>query len=193
MRTEAWRWPDGAAQARPFGNCYWLWPGRLLAGEHPGYASGHADAAAAGVAASALNARVQALCRAGMTRFIDLTAPADPVPPYAHALQAAGGLRLSHPIVDFGVPSVDAMRAILHDLDHALVQGHGVYLHCRAGIGRTGTVAATWLVERGLDAEHALDLLQLKWQAVDKHADEPHTPETQAQREFVRAWTRLRP
>ena len=46
------------------------------------------------------------------------------------------------------------------------------------------------LLKGGLDAEQALDLLQLKWQAVAKHADEPHTPETDAQRAFVRAWAR---
>ena len=176
----AWRSATGGAQpARPFGNCYWLWPGRLLAGEHPGYAG-----------EAALAARLQALRDAGITCFVDLTAPGDPVPAYAPLLAVWGARRHSHPITDFGVPDIAGMRAILDAMDASLAGGQAVYLHCRAGIGRTGTVAATWLVEQGLDAEQALDLLQLKWQAVAKHADEPHTPETDAQRAFVRAWAR---
>jgi len=175
----AWRSADGAQCARPFGNCYWLWPGRLLAGEHPGY---HGEAT--------LAARVQALRRAGISRFVDLTARGDPVPPYGALLPAADAQRHSHPVTDFGVPDRAGMQAILATIDAAIEGGQGVYLHCRAGIGRTGTVAAIWLIEQGLDAEQALDLLQLKWQAVDKHGSEPHTPETDAQRAFVRAWTR---
>ena len=97
-------------------------------------------------------------------------------------------MRINHPITDFGVPSTSQMQIILHSIDEALVQGGKVYLHCRAGIGRTGTVAATWLVNRGMNGQAALDLLQQKWQAVDKRLEEPHTPETAAQRQFVLAW-----
>ena len=32
----------GDAQPRPHGNTYWLLPGRVLAGEHPGAAGAHA-------------------------------------------------------------------------------------------------------------------------------------------------------
>jgi protein-tyrosine phosphatase len=80
------------------------------------------------------------------------------------------------------------MKVILHSMDEALAQGGKVYVHCRAGIGRTGTVAAAWLVNQGLNGQAALDLLLQKWQAVDKHLEEPHTPETEAQRQFVLAW-----
>jgi protein-tyrosine phosphatase len=80
------------------------------------------------------------------------------------------------------------MNGILHSIDEALQNGGKVYVHCRAGIGRTGTVAATWLANQGMTSQAALDLLLQKWQAVDKHLEEPHTPETQAQRQFVLAW-----
>jgi protein-tyrosine phosphatase len=97
-------------------------------------------------------------------------------------------VRINHPIADFGVPDAVQMQGILHSINEALRQGGKVYVHCRAGIGRTGTVAATWLVNQGLDGQAALDLLMQKWQAVDKRKEEPNTPETEAQRQFVLAW-----
>ena len=84
--------------------------------------------------------------------------------------------------------TVASMQAILNDVQNALDQGGKVYLHCRAGIGRTGTVAATWLVSQGLTPEQALALLAQKWRAVDKHAHEPLSPETVSQHEFVLNW-----
>ena len=170
---------DGAA--RPFGNSYWLWTGRLLAGEHPGLAG-----------VEALPERLAALANAGITHFVDLTSAEDPVPVYQPVPSPQGvAQRINHPITDFGVPSEQGMQAILRDMQAALDQGGKVYLHCRAGIGRTGTVAATWLVAQGLPPQQALDLLAEKWRAVDKHAQEPHSPETEAQREFVRRWLSL--
>jgi protein-tyrosine phosphatase len=103
-----------------------------------------------------------------------------------------GALRINHPITDFGVPSTVQMQGILHSIDEALQHGGKVYVHCRAGIGRTGTVAATWLVNQGMNGQAALDLLRQKWQAVDKRLEEPHTPETEAQRQFVLAWQQPR-
>ena len=181
--------PRGDGAARPFGNSYWLWTGRVLAGEHPG-----------GGGLAALPERLAALAGIGITHFVDLTGADDPVPAYqplpvpptlkAPAVKGAPQ-HLSHPITDFGVPSVAAMQAILDDIQTALDQGGKVYLHCRAGIGRTGTVAATGLVTQGLAPAQALDLLAQKWRVVDKYAQEPHSPETAAQRAFVLAWPGL--
>lgn len=172
----------GDALPRPHGNCYWLVPGRLLAGEHPG-ATG----------AAALPARLAALRDAGISHFVDLTTTHDPVPAYA-PLPAAGrpGMRSAHPIADFGIPDVATMLGIEGDIHAALAAGRAVYLHCRAGIGRTGTVAACLMVAAGYAPEQALALLHRKWQVVDKRDVEPRTPETEAQREFVRRWQVLR-
>jgi hypothetical protein len=168
--------PRGDALPRPHGNTYWLWAGHVLAGEHPGK-EGEA----------LLPERLQLLAQMGMTHFIDLTAPSDPLKPYQ---PLGGAVRINHPIADFGVPTALQMRAILNSIDEALRLGGKVYVHCRAGIGRTGTVAATWLVSQGMTGQAALDLLTQKWQAVDKRFKEPHTPETEAQRQFVLAWQR---
>lgn len=133
--------------------------------------------------------RLAALRDAGVSTFIDLTAPADPVPAYV-ALDLPGlpGERLSHPIADFGVPAVETMARIAADVERTFAAGRSLYLHCRAGIGRTGTVAACLMVSAGASADQALAWLLAKWQVVDKRVTEPNTPETEAQREFVRRW-----
>ena len=164
----------GDVMPRPHGNTYWLWAGHILAGEHPAQEGDEH-----------LPEKLQLFALAGITHFIDLTSPADPVKPYQ---TLDGAVRINHPITDFGVPSLLQMQSILQSIQSALDQGGKVYLHCKAGIGRTGTVAATWLTEQGLDDKQALALLLQKWQAMDKRFEQPHTPETEAQREFVRIW-----
>ena len=168
----------GDAAPRPHGNCYWLLPNRLLAGEHPG---------ATGLAA--LPQRLLALRDAGVSCCVDLTSSRDPVPAYAPLDTAEFvGRRLWHPIADFGVPDLTTMARIAADVGAALAEGRTLYLHCRAGIGRTGMVAACMLVSAGMTAEQALATLAAKWQVVDKRHAEPCTPETEAQRAFVRQW-----
>ena len=166
--------PRGDFLPRPHGNTYWLWAGHILAGEHPAKES-----------EDKLNERLQLLAQAGITHFIDLTEPTEPLKAYQ---APKGTVRLNYPIANFGVPSISQMQAILQAIESALKQGGQVFVHCRAGIGRTGTVSAAWLVEQGLDGEAALALLNQKWQAMDKSKEEPHTPETETQRQFVRTW-----
>lgn len=163
----------GDALARPHEHCYWLLPGRVLAGEHPG---------ARGLAA--LAQRLRALQASGVGCFIDLTMPDEGLAPYApHA-----ALHLSFPITDFGLPRPSAMRATLDAMATADAGGSVVYLHCRAGVGRTGTVAGCWLVEQGVPARDALELLQRKFSVADQSRGGRPTPETDAQRAFVTTW-----
>lgn len=124
----------------------------------------------------------------GVTHFVDLTAAGESSQPY----KAAPATYTRHPITDFGVPTVAGLRATLADITLHVDQGALVYVHCRAGIGRTGTVAACLLVEQGYTGEEALTLLKQKWQAVHKRVLSPNTPETEAQRQFVRQWAQLR-
>ena len=170
---QTWLNPNGDALWRPWDNTYWLWPAFILAGEHPG------DALHEG------RDNLRRLTDAGITHLIDLTSPEDPICSYE---ATSGTVCLRHPIADFGIPSQLEMQAILNSIQDALSHGGKVYVHCRAGIGRTGTVAATWLVSQGLNGHEALALLQRKWRAMAKSQAEPHSPETQAQREFVLSW-----
>lgn len=151
----------GDALPRPHEQCYWLLPGRVLAGEYPAR-------------------HLAAIESAGVTHFVDLT----DAPPYRPS--AAQHLQL--PITDFGLPSRAGMRSTLDAIGRALTAGGVVYLHCRAGIGRTGTVAGCWLVEQGVAPAAALHALQRKFAAMPKSAWVEQTPETAAQRAFVTAW-----
>lgn len=160
----------GDARPRPHGNCYWLAEGAVLAGPHPGPLG------------------VDLLRSAGVTRFIDLTAPGEPVQSY----DAAPASYARHPVTDFGIPSTEGLKATLADITAEVERGGLVYMHCRAGVGRTGTVAACLLVEQGFSGDEALALLKQKWQAVHKRVLSPHTPETEGQRQFVRQWAQAR-
>ena len=81
------------------------------------------------------------------------------------------------------------MADILATLDGLLAEGRRVYLHCRAGIGRTGTVVACHLIEQGLAPEAALARLNEFWQTSDRSDTWPEVPETDAQRDFIRAYS----
>jgi ADP-ribosylglycohydrolase len=172
--------PLAAPAALPLSNCYWVLPGQLLAGEHPG-----------GSTAAATRVRLQRLLEAGVSCFLDLT-QSDELPPYDADLPP-GVDYFRKPIPDHGIPLQPGHMAELLDcLREALRSGRVVYLHCRAGIGRTGTVAGCLLVERGLAGDAAVDELNRLWQQSGRAALWPQVPETPEQTEYVRRWVRPR-
>jgi Inositol hexakisphosphate len=126
--------PLAAPAALPLSNCYWVLPGQLLAGEHPG-----------GSTAAATRVRLRRLLEAGVSCFLDLTDPEELAPYDAQLPLGVDYFR--KPIPDHGIPLQPGHMAELLDcLREALRSGRVVYLHCRAGIGRTGTVAGCLLV-----------------------------------------------
>jgi len=165
----------------PIANSYWVLPGRLLAGEYPGSIS----------RAEALD-RIQKLQQAGVDSFIDLTEEGE-MPPYDPFLSREAPRPVEHrrvPITDHTVPqSSQVMTDILDAIDAQLAAGRCVYVHCRAGIGRTGTAIACYLIRSGRTPEAALDHLQLLWQSCARSRSWPTTPETQEQHDFVLQWS----
>ncbi|MEY4932549.1 MAG: hypothetical protein RLZZ403_869 [Pseudomonadota bacterium] len=164
---------------RPLPNTYWIETGRLLAGEYPG-AVRDADA----------EARLRQLLNAGIDYFIDLT-ESDELPEYASVLASlrpdASYRRFA--IEDHGLPDeASLVVAALDCIDEALAGGRNVYLHCRAGVGRTGTVLGCYLVRHGAQHDDALDRLAELWQQSERSRGIPQIPETEAQASYVRFW-----
>ena len=164
----------------PIPNSYWVQPGRLLAGEYPGSMS-RADAME----------RVQRLVRAGVTSFIDLTEEGE-LPAYDDLLPELTGQRVRYrrlPQPDHSVPDSPAHMARLLDLiDSELAAGRCVYVHCRAGIGRTGMAVGCHLMRGGLSNEEAYDRLQVLWKKCARSRRWPSIPETSEQIDFVLRW-----
>jgi protein-tyrosine phosphatase len=118
-------------------------PGRLIAGRHP-CALGPEEAVQ----------EVGDLVGEGVTLFLDLTRPGE-LEPYA-SLVTEPVRYTNRSIVDFSVPTRDALVAILDEIDAELEAGGVVYVHCWAGCGRTGVVVGSWLVRHGVDPAEAL-------------------------------------
>jgi len=162
---------------KPIGESYWVIEDRLLAGRYPG-----------GKTPKEAERRVQLLLAAGFDAFIDLT-EAGELPPYDIYLPGSA-LYLRKPIPDHGVPRApEHMAEIQTQLEGALARGRRVYVHCRAGIGRTGTVIACHLIEQGLTPDAALIRLNELWQDNERAATWHDVPETEEQRDYVLAWS----
>lgn len=68
-----------------------------------------------------------------------------------HDIEAASGFEVYHlPIPDEEAPDLAELEKALAWLDEAIYLGKKVLIHCRHGIGRTGTVLNAYLLRRGL-------------------------------------------
>lgn len=90
------------------------------------------------------------------------------------------GLRNLHlPIYDRDAPAPWQMRMLARRMTTMLERGEVLAVHCRAGIGRTGTILAGWLIAEGLTAGAALDRIR----RID-----PAFVQTDEQEEFLHAF-----
>jgi hypothetical protein len=161
---------------RPLPNSYWVIEGSLLAGEHP-----------AGADEAETRARLAALHQAGIDCFVDLTESGE-LPEYAHLLEPRDEY-LRFEIPDMGVPyQVSRTMDLLLALRMALGRGRRIYVHCRAGIGRTGVIVGCFLAEEEPSGKSAVKRLNRLWKQSARSAEWRKVPQTTEQADYIRRW-----
>jgi protein-tyrosine phosphatase len=104
------------------------------------------------------------------------------VPGFVERAREAGIELIHFPIRDVDTPrrsQSDDYAALIERLLDLLGDGQTVVVHCRGGLGRTGTVAASVLVALGRDADEAIALVRKVRRSQD-------AVQTHGQREYVR-------
>lgn len=125
------------------------------------------------LAAMPLPGRSRALARdaeflrsRGVRTVISLTSA---VPPFED-----GTFRQVHiPVTDFTAPTLAQMIEFVQVVSDSTARGEPVAVHCAAGLGRSGTMAAVYLVARGASADAAIARLrELRPGSIETEAQE---------------------
>lgn len=96
---------------------------------------------------------LEALQRVGVTTLVSLTTQ-----PVDRDLLAQHGIEgLWMPIKDMHAPSVEEAEQMCRQVAGLMADGQVVAYHCRAGLGRTGTMLASHLIMEGQSAVQALE------------------------------------
>lgn len=91
------------------------------------------------------------------------------------------GIENAHwPVVDFDIPTIEQAAQFCRWVDEQIAAERPVGVHCWAGLGRTGTMIACWLVrEPGTTTERILRTIR---------RIEPGFVQTAQQEAFVAVW-----
>jgi len=169
-------------EPRPIEDCYWIIPGKFLAGEYPRVKRSKQKS----------EQKIKKLLSAGVTCFIDLTELEDKLEPYGHLVKQLSNetvQTIRFPVRDISVPySNEQTIEILDTIDTIIAEQGCIYLHCWGGVGRTGIITGCWLARHGYKGEAALKKLYELWSQCPK-SKRRISPETYEQEDYVRNWS----
>lgn len=94
-----------------------------------------------------------------------------------------GTAMLHLPVPDFGIPHLEELSEAVDWINREIAAGKKVLVHCLVGRGRSGTVAAAYLISKGFNADEAM-------QRVRRHVC--GAIETREQEELLRRFNRER-
>ena len=159
----------------PIENCYWVVPGKLLAGEYPRDREEESS-----------RVKINALLSAGIKSFIDLTEEDEGLFSYCDLIGEASHQRF--PIRDISIPSSsDFTKSVLDAIDSNIRKHKMTYAHCWGGVGRTGLIIGCWLARHKEVGSSALNRLRDLWLQCPKSSHR-RTPETPEQEQYVLGW-----
>lgn len=95
--------------------------------------------------------------------------------------KTAGIEQLYLPTTDFVPPTIEFIRDGVAFIDRHIASGSKVYVHCKAGRGRSATIVMCYLISKGMSAEDAQQLLLSK---------RPHVAKKLFEREVVKQFAR---
>ena len=129
--------------------------------------------------------KIARMCHFGIRHFIDLSEEGE-LFPYNHLLPK-GTTYIRFPIQNFGAPkSIEDVQRLLLRVEELKKQDGCVYLHCRDGVGRTGTIVACYIAQyrNDPDLKNTLEVLRRNFSEMPKSAYRK-TPESKEQINFI--------
>lgn len=105
------------------------------------------------------------------------------IPSDSRVFESAGFEFRCWPVANGLAPDFTQTKALVEFVDSCRARRKPVGVYCEAGLGRTGTVIASYLIYKGSTAQEAIGLIRLK---------EPAAIETRQQLDFLTRLEKLR-